>query len=392
MKIHENRKKYLLRILIIAALNLCIIAAAGYTAVMRNRSVTALSKMGSQGQEVRQIQQALKNLGYYGGSVDGIFGSGTEAAVKSFQRNNGLAADGIAGPQTLRALGIGSAGASSSSSTVLRNGSRGDLVKEVQQRLKNWGYYNSSVDGVFGAGTEAAVRAFQQANGLTVDGVVGSATLRALGISAGTSPTVSATGTITTTLRRGSQGAEVRTLQQKLRELGLYNGSVDGVFGAGTQSAVKSFQRGNGLTADGIVGPATRRALGFDSGTSGAGSSGSSQSDYQLLARLISAESKGEPYQGQVAVGAVILNRVKHPSFPDSVSGVCYQSGAFSSVSNGEIYKAVTDSAYRAATEAMNGGDPTGGAIYFYNPAKTSNAWLLSRPVLKVIANHRFCA
>jgi N-acetylmuramoyl-L-alanine amidase len=110
------------------------------------------------------------------------------------------------------------------------------------------------------------------------------------------------------------------------------------------------------------------------------------------LARIISAEARGEPYIGQVAVGAVVLNRVEHPSFPDSVSGVVYQPGAFTAITDGQINEAITESAYRAAREALNGNDPTGGALYYYNPSKTSNKWIRNRPVITQIGEHLFCS
>ena len=150
----------------------------------------------------------------------------------------------------------------------------------------------------------------------------------------------------------GSRGAEVRSIQQKLKNWGYYNGDVDGIFGSQTQAAVKAFQRKNGLTVDGIAGPATLAAMGISSSSSS--SSGVSQSDLNLLARMISAVARGEPYVGQVAVGAVILNRVRHPSFPNTISGVIYQSGAFTALYDGQFNVAVADSAYKAARDALN--------------------------------------
>lgn len=186
----------------------------------------------------------------------------------------------------------------------------------------------------------------------------------------------------------GSRGNEVRQIQKKLKQLGYYSGSVDGIYGTATRSAVRAFQKNCGLKVDGIAGPKTLLYLGI---TSGSSSSSATSSDVNLLAKLINAEARGESYTGQVAVGAVVLNRVRHSSFPDSISGVVYQSGAFSSVNSSNWYVTVSDSAKKAAQAALNGSDPSGGAIYFYNPAKTSNAWIRSRPVIKVIGNHRFC-
>lgn len=190
------------------------------------------------------------------------------------------------------------------------------------------------------------------------------------------------------TYRVGSTGSEVRTIQTKLKNWGYYDGSVDGIYGSQTAEAVKYFQRSNGLSADGIVGAATRKALGMPR----AGTSGSQSASLDLLARVISAEARGEPYSGQVAVGAVILNRVEHPSFPNTVAGVVYQPGAFTCMVDGQIDQPVADSAVRAAREALNGADPSGGAIYYFNPSTATSAWIWSRPLIKVIGNHRFCS
>lgn len=194
------------------------------------------------------------------------------------------------------------------------------------------------------------------------------------------------------TSRYGSRGDEVRKIQKKLSELGYYRGSVDGIYGQNTQSAVKSFQRSVGITVDGIAGPTTLLYLGLGGGGSSSGNSTQySDSDVQLLAKVISAEARGETYEGQVAVGAVILNRVKHPSFPNSISGVVYQQGAFSCVNDSNWYQPVAEQSKRAATDALNGWDPSGGAIYYFNASKTNDAFMHSRPVLKVIGNHKFC-
>ena len=190
------------------------------------------------------------------------------------------------------------------------------------------------------------------------------------------------------TYRQGSTGEQVRIIQTKLKNWGYYDGAVDGIFGSGTAEAVRYFQRKNGLTADGIVGPATLKALGMSTGGGGSGQ----ESTVELLARVISAEARGEPYSGQVAVGAVILNRVEHPSFPNTVAGVVYQPGAFTCMVDGQIDQPVAESAYRAAQEALNGADPSGGAIYYFNPSTATSSWIWSRPLIKVIGKHRFCA
>ena len=191
---------------------------------------------------------------------------------------------------------------------------------------------------------------------------------------------------VTALSRMGSVGSEVTSIQNVLKKKGYYTGTVDGIFGTRTLTAVKNFQRDAGLTVDGIAGPKTLKALGISSS-----SSGFSSNDYNLLARIISAEARGEPYLGQVAVGAVILNRVEHPSFPDTVSGVIYQNGAFSCLNDGQFYQPVSSSAYTAARDALNGLDPSGGAIYYYNPKTATSKWIRSRPIITTIGNHVFC-
>ncbi len=189
----------------------------------------------------------------------------------------------------------------------------------------------------------------------------------------------------------GSRGSEVTQIQQRLAELGYDPGAADGIYGARTQNAVIAFQRDQGLDADGIVGKNTLAALGITGGGgSGGAYGGFSEGDVQLLATVISAEARGEPYEGQVAVGAVIMNRIAHPSFPNTLSGVIYQPGAFSCLYDGGINAAVADSAYQAAREAINGSDPSGGAIYYYNPAKATSKWIFSRQVIATIGAHRF--
>lgn len=192
---------------------------------------------------------------------------------------------------------------------------------------------------------------------------------------------------ITALSQFGSRGEEVRKIQNKLKSLGYYTGSVDGIFGSGTRTAVRNFQRDKGLTVDGIAGSKTLSALGIGSSSSGQYSS----NDIYLLAKVIAAEARGEPYTGQVAVGAVVLNRVEHSSFPDSIAGVVYQAGAFSCVRDSNWSTEPDDASKKAARDAINGWDPSGGAIYYYNPAKTSNQWIRSRPVILTIGDHLFC-
>ena len=186
--------------------------------------------------------------------------------------------------------------------------------------------------------------------------------------------------------KMGSTGSEVSKIQSRLKEWGYYNGAVDGIFGTATRDAVIKFQKANGLTPDGIVGNKTLAAIGINGGSS------YNSVDYELLARIISAEARGETYLGQVAVGAVVLNRIEHPSFPDTVSGVVYQNGAFSCLYDGQFYEPIADSAYSAARDALNGLDPSGGAIYYYNPKTATNKWIRSRPVITTIGRHIFCS
>ena len=191
--------------------------------------------------------------------------------------------------------------------------------------------------------------------------------------------------------KKGSSGEVVAQVQTRLKNWGYYFGSVDGVYGSKTEEAVRYFQRKNGLSVDGQVGNQTLAALGLN--PSGTVSTGQNQSgDLYLLARLISAEARGEPYVGQVAVGAVVLNRVEHPSFPNSISGVIYQPGAFSCLDDGQFDQPIAESAYRAAQEALDGSDPSGGAIYYFNPVTATSAWIWSRPLIVQIGKHRFCS
>ncbi len=194
---------------------------------------------------------------------------------------------------------------------------------------------------------------------------------------------------VSTLSKLGSRGNEVRQIQTKLKELGYYRGSVDGIYGIATQKAVRAFQKNCGITADGIVGPKTLKYLGLGSQSGSAGKY--SSSDVNLLAKLIAAEARGESYRGQVAVGAVVLNRVEHASFPDTIAGVIYQRGAFSCVNDSNWYVSPDSNSVKAARDCINGWDPSGGAIYYYNPSKTSNSFMFSRPVITTIGNHVFC-
>ena len=197
-------------------------------------------------------------------------------------------------------------------------------------------------------------------------------------------------GSSAAVLAWGSRGEQVRLVQQKLKEYGYLSGSVDGIFGQETYNAVLWFQRKNGLTVDGRVGSATAAALGI-SLTGGALSAGLYQeSELTLLSRLVNGEARGEPYIGQVAVAAVVLNRVRHAAFPNTISGVIFQTGAFDAVWDGQFDLEPTASCVRAARDAMNGWDPTGGCIYYYNPTTATNAWIRTRQVQLSIGKHAF--
>lgn len=197
-------------------------------------------------------------------------------------------------------------------------------------------------------------------------------------------------------LRQGSQGNEVKEVQRRLHEWGYYSGAVDGIYGSGTAEAVRAFQKKNGLTADGVVGKATYAALGMNDSyqvldkESNGQSSDYSRNDLYLLAKVIHAEARGEIYTGKVAVGAVVLNRVKDSGFPNTIAGVIYQKGAFTAVSDGQINLEPDESAMSAARDALNGWDPTYGCLYYYNPAKATSSWIFSRETVTTIGRHVF--
>ena len=202
----------------------------------------------------------------------------------------------------------------------------------------------------------------------------------------------------TAVLKQGATGGEVKEVQRRLKQWGYYNGAVDGIYGKGTVEAVKKFQKKNGLTADGIAGIETYRALGMNdsvkvlegnNGNSGSNSN-YTNSDLYMLAKCIYAEARGESYTGQVAVGAVILNRVASSSFPNTISGVIYQKGAFTAVSDGQIKLEPDKTALNAASDAMNGWDPTYGCIYYYNPAVATSSWIFGRKTVTTIGKHVF--
>lgn len=194
--------------------------------------------------------------------------------------------------------------------------------------------------------------------------------------------------------KRGSYGSEVTAIQKKLKNWGYYTGSVDGIYGSRTETAVRYFQRKNGLVVDGIAGKNTLAAMGIQSSSSSTASSsvgGYSSSDLNLIARAVYGEARGEPYTGQVAVAAVILNRVRDSRFPKTVAGVVYQAGAFDVVADGQINLTPNDTAYKAVRDAVNGWDPTYGCLYYYNPRTATNKWIRSLPISTTIGSHVFC-
>lgn len=197
--------------------------------------------------------------------------------------------------------------------------------------------------------------------------------------------------TILALSKYGSRGSEVTTIQTKLKRWGYYSGAIDGIFGSKTLAAVKWFQSANGLKVDGIAGPQTLAAMGIFTSSTASNTSTTSTSDLNLLSRLVYAEARGEPYEGQVAVAAVVLNRVESSSFPNTIAGVIYQSGAFSVVSDGQINLEPDATARKAAQDALNGWDPSYGCIYYFNPDTATSGWIWSRPHVITIGKHRFC-
>lgn len=276
----------------IAAANGYKVSGGEAVPVATTPSSTILKK-GMRGAEVRKLQQDLTNKGYSTNGIDGIFGSNTEAAVKRFQKANNIKADGVVGESTKKALGMKTSVSKAPakketpqkaapvdttfSSTPLKKGMRGAEVKKLQQVLTNKGYSTKGIDGIFGPNTELAVKKFQNANKIKADGVVSDATKKALGINTSTPKTpakkpnpsskeTKKTAPVDTTfssplLKKGMKGAEVKKLQQILTNKGYSTKGIDGIFGSNTETAVKNFQKANQLTADGIVGPATKKAL-----------------------------------------------------------------------------------------------------------------------------------
>lgn len=218
-------------------------------------------------------------------------------------------------------------------------------------------------------------------------------------VSAYFSPIISRVGAVA--YRWGSRGTIVTEIQRRLKAWGYYNGGLDGIYGYRTYLGVRRFQSKTGLKADGVAGDRTLNALGINAGQWNTGAAGkttavaannsSNNKDVMLLARCINGEARGEPYEGQVAVGAVIVNRTRDARFPNTIAGVIYQPGAFTAIVDGQIHAQMLPTSIKAARDAINGWDPSGGAVFYYNPAKTTNKWIWSRPVIKVIGKHKFC-
>nr|WP_042355737.1 spore cortex-lytic enzyme [Bacillus rubiinfantis] len=209
-------------------------------------------------------------------------------------------------------------------------------------------------------------------------------------------------------IQRGAVGEDVIELQSRLKYIGFYHGKIDGVFGWGTYWALRNFQYEFGLPIDGLAGQTTKAKLvkttKYTKSSAGTAAkpatkkasavnipNGFSQNDIQLMANAVHGESRGEPYIGQVAVAAVILNRVNSPSFPNTVSGVIFEPGAFTAVADGQIWLTPNETSKKAVIDAINGWDPTGEAIYYFNPATATSAWIWSRPQIKRIGKHIFC-
>lgn len=277
--------------------------------------------------------------------------------------------------------------------TLMKTGSRGNEVYTMQTKLKKWGYTTSNPDGVFGSNTKNAVVYFQRKHGLVADGVVGYWTLSKLGMA-----------NVNSTLKSGSRGASVTKLQTALNNKGYSAGKADGIYGYRTYKAVVAFQKASGLTPDGIAGPITQTKLYLSSPTAttaattasrGTSTTQQMSTDLYWLSRIIHAEAEAEPYKGKVAVGNVIMNRVKSSAFSNTIKGVIfeYYQGIpqFSPVADGTIYNNPNAESIAAAKEAYNGSRPVGSCTYFFNPAKSAGTWIVkNKTYVTRIGNHVF--
>lgn len=256
-----------------------------------------------------------------------------------------------------------------------------EQVRLVQQRLKAWGYYSGPVTGYYGELTKAAVIKFQKKHGLNAEGYLGPLTLEKIGIYVSSSSSSSSGG--------GTEydSETIKKVQQRLKDWGYFDGPVTGNYGELTKAAVIKFQKKHGLNAQGYLGPLTLEKIGIYVQSSGS----QNNSDLNLLARCIYAEARGEPYAGQVAIAAVILNRVEHPGFPNTIAEVVYQPWAFTAVQDGQINLEPNQTAYNAARDALNGWDPTYGCTFYYNPATATSKWIFQKEIVTRIGNHVFC-
>lgn len=260
-------------------------------------------------------------------------------------------------------------------------------VRLVQQRLKAWGYYNGPVTGYYGELTKAAVIRFQKKHGLNSAGYLGQLTLEKIGIYVSTGSTTTSSSSSSGTKY---DSATITKVQQRLKDWGYFDGPITGYYGELTTAAVIKFQKKHGLASDGILGPLTLGKIGI-TGTQTGSSSSQNSTELNLLAKCVYAEARGEPYAGQVAIAAVVLNRVKDPSFPNTISGVIYQPWAFTAVNDGQIDLEPNQTAYSAARDALNGWDPTYGCVFYYNPATATSQWMFQKKVAIRIGNHAFC-
>ena len=285
-------------------------------------------RMGDSGSAVKDLQTKLKKLGYYDGTVDSTFGSGTYAAVRAFQKKYNLTADGVAGSETLKKLDSAYKNANSAKDDdSLRMGDSGSAVKDLQTKLKKLGYYDGTVDSTFGSGTYAAVRAFQKKYNLTADGVAGSETLKKLDSAYKNADSDKDDGS----LRKGATGSAVKDLQTKLKKLGFYNAYVDGSYGDTTVAAVKAFQKKYNLTADGVAGSETLKKLDSayknadsdkDDGSLRKGATGSAVKDLQTkLKKLGFYNAYVDGSYGDTTVAAVKAFQKKYNLTADGVAG-----------------------------------------------------------------------
>lgn len=277
---------------------------------------------------------------------------------------------------------------SSSSYTTLKFGNRGAKVIQLQEALQNRGYHKSSIDGIYGKVTEKSVINFQLDNKITVDGIAGSQT-KSLLYSGNPNTSYSV-------LKFGNRGAKVTQLQQALQNRGYYKSSIDGIYGKMTEKSVINFQIDNKITVDGIAGRQTKSLLYSNTNISTRSASQSQNSDdVYWLSRIINSEAQGEPYEGQVAVGNVVLNRVKSPEFPNTIYGVIFEYykniPQFSPVADGTIYNTPSQSSIQAAKDSLNGSRPVGNSLYFFNPSKSAGTWIVqNRQYITRIGSHNF--